>query len=89
LAIAYNKTKQFDESIRCSEKALSLNPNHHEPYGSLADSLVGKGCLADAEKWYLKCIEINKDFDVAYLELAKIYRSSNPTEAIKYFENYI
>lgn len=73
LAHAHNKINKFDEAIVWSHKAIELNPSHHEPYHSLADAFKGKGMLAEAKRWYLKCIGINDQFDEAYLKLARIY----------------
>ncbi|MCL2282397.1 MAG: hypothetical protein FWC26_03675 [Fibromonadales bacterium] len=60
LAYAYNATKNFDKAIEISNKAIAYDSTDYLLYKELGFSLIHQDKLEEAEKVYLKGIEVSK-----------------------------
>jgi len=60
LAYAYNALRNFDKSIEVSKKAIANDSTDYLLYKELGFSLINQNKLEEAEKVYLKGIEMSK-----------------------------
>ncbi|SCY17075.1 Tetratricopeptide repeat-containing protein [Flavobacterium anhuiense] len=68
----YLETKDFDMYKKLVGEALQKDPNNADLVFNLGVISAGAKNNADAEKYYLKAIEINPDYTNAYLNLAAL-----------------
>lgn len=68
----YLETKDFDMYKKLVGEALQKDPNNADLVFNLGVISAGAKNNADAEKYYLRAIEINPDYTNAYLNLAAL-----------------
>ncbi|MXO05748.1 tetratricopeptide repeat protein [Flavobacterium sp. HBTb2-11-1] len=68
----YLETKDYDMYKKLVGEALQKDPNNADLVFNLGVISAGAKNNADAEKYYLKAIEINPDYTNAYLNLAAL-----------------
>ncbi|MFN3753808.1 tetratricopeptide repeat protein [Flavobacterium sp.] len=68
----YLKLKDFDSYTRLVNEALAKNPNNADLVFNLGVITGNAGKLDEAEKYYLKAIEINPSYFNAYLNFAEL-----------------
>lgn len=68
----YLETKDFDMYKKIVGEALQKDPNNADLVFNLGVISAGAKNNADAEKYYLRAIEINPDYTNAYLNLAAL-----------------
>ncbi len=68
----YLETKDFDMYKKLVNEALQKDPNNADLVFNLGVISAGAKNNADAEKYYLKAIEINPEYTNAYLNLAAL-----------------
>ncbi len=68
----YLETKDYDTYKKLVGEALQKDPNNADLVFNLGVISAGAKNNADAEKYYLKAIEINPDYTNAYLNLAAL-----------------
>ena len=82
----------YDEAIKCFEKAIKLNSKYAEAYNNLGYAYaVGKENYEKAIKYYKKAIKLNRNYADAYLNLGRAYHrgKQNYDKAIKCYEKSI
>ena len=88
---AYEKD-QYDEAIKCYEKAIELNPNYAEAYNSLGYAyLAGRQGYDKAEEYFLKAFDLDPFYVTGYTNLGNLYliREGDYEKAIEYNYNAI
>lgn len=66
LAAAYGEQGKTDEGIASAEQALKLDPSYGTAHYNLANLLVIKGSLAEAEEHYREAIRLHPRFMLAH-----------------------
>ncbi len=85
--MAYHLLGKSDTAIQLSQRSLSLNNSHHEPYMNLGDAHSAKGNLEKAKLSYRQSISINQHLYPAYTQLAGVYvRQGKPHRAEQLLE---
>jgi tetratricopeptide (TPR) repeat protein len=75
-----------DQAIDQLFKALALRPEHTMSLAMLGWAYQGKGNFAEAERWYLKVFQYEKDDGFTMVKLANLYRAMHrPHDADLYF----
>ena len=69
---------QFDEAIRWYEQALRITPDDMAVRLDFASALTAAGKNPDAELQFQRVIEAEPDYALAFLGLARLYRSWSP-----------
>ena len=72
LGLQYRHRDKIDDAIQCFEKSLSIEESHLT-WGMLGGCYGEKRNLEEAEKCFLKAIEIKPDFANAHVDLANVY----------------
>ena len=83
---------QYDEAIKCYEKAIELNPNHARSYSDLGQIYHGhKKDYDKAIKYCNKWVEIHPTSPYAYWGLGNVYQygKKDYDEATKYYNKAI
>ena len=73
------------------ESLVSLDETHYEAYKLLGDVLKKDGDMEESVLHYMKAIEINQNYEKAYLAIGQIYSadSSQDDKALEYLEHAI
>jgi tetratricopeptide (TPR) repeat protein len=91
LALIQFKKKDYALSLELVNKALQRNPEQAQAYQLRAQVLVTNGKINDAEKDYIKAIELKPDYINAHYNLALLYDIylQDIALAIKHYETYL
>jgi len=72
----YSQVQMESRALPLVQKALELTPNLAEAQAAMGRYQEGKGQYAEAEKRYLKAIELNPSYANVYSWLASLYKAS-------------
>lgn len=72
-ALCYDDSERKDEAAERYEALLIENPDHATALGNLAILYIGKGKYGEAEKLYLRAIDIAPEEALGYHNLASLY----------------
>ena len=94
--IIYASLENFQKSIDCFSKAISLKPEYIKAHNNLGNVLTHLGKFEEASRCYFKVIKLNPDFAEAYFNLGKLLQNvgkleesvHNYTKAIELKPNY-
>lgn len=93
LGLVYQSFEEGDvnEAIRYFKMSIELSPDYNESWNNLGRAYYAKGFFADAEKAFLKSLELKPDQVDIQLALAWDYLlgQSRPDEAIVYFNKVL
>lgn len=94
LAEEYEKSEEYENAEFVYQEALKFDENNTDILFKIAEIDVKMGKDAEAQKRFEKIIEINKNFDKPFLELARIYDKKEDTKennekAIEYYKIYL
>ena len=79
--------KNYDESVRHLELALSLNPTHSKIYGNLGTAYLFLNNQPKTIEMYKRAIELEPNNSDILFNLGSVYQiQNNHSEACKYFE---
>jgi len=80
----------LDEAIRFFNKALSLDPRHHQSMNALGLVYSMKGDLREAERYFHKCLEVAPSFTEAHNNLGMVFQEMGfPDRAEEEFKKVI
>ncbi len=74
LGLFYLNNNDVDRALTHFQRAISLDSKHYLAYNALGLALAIKGQLPEAQKAYLKCLEINPNFSEARNNLGSLYQ---------------
>lgn len=91
LALIEYKQEKFEEAIKLTDKAISLNPDQAQAYHIRAQSYVKLGKIHEARADYTKAVELKPDYIQAQYNLALLYDIylQDIENAIKHYELYM
>lgn len=73
LGMVYAQQNQIPLALQFLEKAVTLQPDHHDALNNLGVLLVREQRYREAEEKFKTCIRLAPQFDQAYLNLARLY----------------
>ncbi|UZR98759.1 tetratricopeptide repeat protein [Chondrinema litorale] len=71
------------------EKAIALDPNRVDSYLGLGNIYFDKNDFSKAREQYLKCIELDANYDLAYFNVGLTYENRDNSKAKYYYEKTI
>lgn len=75
----------FDEAVKNFEKAVKISPDDATALFYLANCYDNTGRLSDAERYYIKVLEVRENYIDAYKNLCIIYmKTGNENKAIEF-----
>lgn len=87
IANAYKRLGNVNEAIKCYEEAIVLNPEYALSYNNLAVVMIGVERLKDAEKYFLKALNLDPDNPQTLYGIGLMYKKIGEIEKAKsYFE---
>ena len=89
LGSAYLANQETELAISAFKKALERDAKYAPASCGLGDAYLQKGDRVQAEKAYRTALELRKDFALVHYRLGILWETTNPSEAIKEFENYL
>jgi tetratricopeptide (TPR) repeat protein len=91
LALIQFKKKNYELSLELVNKALLRNPEQAQAYQLRGQIFLTKRKIHDAQKDYLKSIELKPDYIIAHYNLALLYDIylQEIASAIKHYETYL
>ena len=91
LALVYYKTENFDKAEASLQQALSLNNKDAKLYNLEGLLKLEKHEFKAAEKAFAQAVALNKDYALAYYNLALLYDIyyQNIQQAYKYYLTYL
>jgi tetratricopeptide (TPR) repeat protein len=78
---ALQKLKRFEEALASCETAIALRPDYAIAYQTRGLILVNKGDMAEAERMFLKALDIQPDFPDPVFSLAGIRKYKDADDA--------
>lgn len=91
LGMLYLKSNSLDQAEQALQKAVTLKPTNMIGYNYLGIVFRHQGRFTDAEKAYLKAIEIDSNYPYAHLNLGILYDlyKSDLSKAILHYQRYL
>ncbi len=81
LGIAYEQIREFSHAEETYDKLLTIEPENAEALVRLGSLFLNDSCLDNAQKCFLKTIELDKYLLEAHLALSRIYVFQNDMES--------
>ena len=91
LGLVYLQTDKPDDAFEHAERSIQLNPALAQGYFLLGLINSHKHDYIEAEKNYRRAIELKKDYENAYYNLALLYDKiyQQPEKAIPHYRTYL
>lgn len=89
VAEVYIDAKMYPEAEDALSKARKANKNYSGIYVAEGDMLMEQGKVGEASARYENAIHFDKSDKVAHLKLARVYKSINTDEALKYLDELV
>lgn len=89
LGLSYYHGGDYQSAEKVWEVYRKRSPNDPDVYQNLGDVAVKLGKPILAEPYFLKAIELDSEYSMAYFSMGELYLSKNETEkSAKWFEQY-
>jgi tetratricopeptide (TPR) repeat protein len=82
LGIAYSEQGDIKSAIETYKRGIKLSPKTPNFYHNIANDYVTMKNFTEAEKYYLKAIEVDPNFIFSWQSLARLYQTTNQVEKL-------
>ncbi len=86
LAVALAENGKLEEAKTAFLQAIDLEPADWESPSGLGNVYAALGETAKAESWYQKALDLHPNFAPAWLNLAFLFETKNPSKALDAFQ---